>query len=322
MDSIKNAIYDDRNPCVSIVTPAYNRRSTIERTMKSVAKQSYRDFEFIIVDDGSEEQIDDIVQTFMTNVDFPVLFIKKENGGVHTARNIGVKASRGEYLFFLDSDDEITPTALSEYVEAWACIPAEKKDEYREVLALCVDQNGNNIGNEWPKEINTLPYDEIRKISKTNRAAHVSMMRADIMHAYPWPEADGVKFVAESLIWDILSKQYKTWYLNQRLYVYHQETQVSISKQIKKRSIQYCVNDLFRYWYYVNNHGLFQLTLKERVTKCLYYCINCHVLRHKNSYPKTEWAKTGLKGTTNKCIQILLWIPSYFASKVFEKKYM
>jgi len=322
MEFIKNLKYDTSHPFITIVTPVYNRRDTIERTMRSVAEQTYRNFEYIIVDDGSDEQIDDIVQTFMANVDFPVLFIRKENGGVHTARNVGVKESRGEYLFFLDSDDEIAPNALSAYVGAWASIPVDKKNEYREVLALCVDHNGNNIGEEWPKEINSLPYDEIREISKTNRAAHVSMMRADIMHAHPWPEAEDVKFVAESLIWDILSRQYKTWYLNQRLYVYHMETPVSISKHVRKRSIQYCVNDLFRYWYYVNNHNLFQLTLKERVTKCLYYCIYSHVLRRKDCYPTTGWARAGLEGTINKCIQSLLWIPSYFASKLFEKKYM
>ena len=322
MEFINNSKYDNHRPLISIVTPVFNRRRTIKRTMKSVAEQSFRDFEFIIVDDGSEEQIDDIVQPFMDNVDFPVLFIKKENGGVHTARNAGVKASRGEYLFFLDSDDEIAPNALSEYVEAWASIPAGKKDEYREVLALCVDHNGNNIGEEWPKEINTLPYDEIRRISRGNRAAHVSMMRADIMHVHPWPEAEGVKFVAESLIWDILSKQYKTWYLNQRLYVYHLETPVSISKQVRKRSIQYCINDLFRYWYYVNNHRVFQLSLNERITKSFYYCIYCHVLKENNSFPKTDWAKSGISGLVNNCIKCILWVPSFFASKVFIKKYM
>lgn len=322
MDIIKSQLYNIKEPLISIVTPVFNRRRTILRTMKSVAEQSFRDFEFIIVDDGSEETIDDIVLEYMGKVDFPVLFIKKGNGGVHTARNAGVKASRGEYLFFLDSDDEITSNALSEYVEAWSSISDDKRNEYREVLALCVDHNGNKIGVEWPPNINTLPYNEIRKISRNNRAAHVSMMRADIMREHPWPEAEGVKFVAESLIWDILSKQYKTWYLNQRLYVYHLETPVSISKQVRNRSVQYCVNDLFRYLYYVNNYSLFQLSIKERITKCFYYCIYCHVLKKNNSFPQTEWAKTGVTGLMNNCLIFSLWVPSFFASKLFMKKYM
>ena len=322
MEIIKSKSYDLKPPLISIITPVFNRRSTILRTMESVANQSLHDFEFIIIDDGSEATIDDIVLEFMESIDFPVLFIKKENGGVHTARNPGVKFSRGKYLFFLDSDDEITTDALSEYVKAWHSIPDNKKSEYREVLALCVDHNGNNIGEEWQESINTLPYGEIRKISKHNRAAHVSMMRADIMRCHPWPEAEGVKFVAESLVWDILSKHYKTWYLNRRLYVYHLETPVSISKQVKKRSIQYCINDLFRYCYYVNNHNLFQLTLKERIIKCFYYCIYCHVLNGNNSFPQTDWAKSGVRGVTNNCLEFVLWIPSFFASKIFKKRYM
>ena len=322
MEEYRNSRYELSCPKLTVITPVYNRRATIKRTLDSVRQQTYRDLEYIIIDDGSQEPIDDIVKNYMESVCFPVLFIKKENGGVHTARNCGVKKSRGEYLFFLDSDDELVPHAFETYIKEWEKISSEERDKFREVLALCKNENGKQMGEKWPENINEMPYKDAKKIAKKNHAAHVSMMRADIMRSHPWPEPEQVKFVAESLVWDMLEPHFKKRFVNECLYIYHTETLGSVSKGVHKRNLQYIINDLYRYLYYVNNYRLFNLDIVGRVKKMVYYCTYCHVLRFYKSMPTAKWAKAGLKGTTNKCIQILLWIPSYFASKVFEKKYM
>lgn len=318
-----NRQYNSRTPKVTIVTPVYNRRATIGRTLESVRNQSYTDIEYVIVDDGSTEPIDDVVIAYMEKVNYPVAFIKKENGGVHTARNCGVKLSRGEYLFFLDSDDEIVPHAIETYVSEWERIPDDSKKEYREILALCKDENGRQMGESWPPHVNEMPYKEAIKAVRGNHAAHVSMMRADIMREHPWPEPEQVKFVAESLIWDMLEPYYRKRFVNDSLYIYHTETEGSVSKSVHKRNIQYCINDLFRYLYYVNNYQIFQLTIAERVKKMLFYCTYCHVLIHYNSFPSSDWAREGVeKSISNLFMKYVLWIPSFFASRLFMKRYM
>ena len=91
MDTIiaQNSYWDSAVVRVSVVIPVYNRRNTIRRTLASLERQIYRNFECIIVNDGSTVNIDDIIEDFMDNTEIPVIYIKKENGGVHTARNRG-----------------------------------------------------------------------------------------------------------------------------------------------------------------------------------------------------------------------------------------
>lgn len=89
---------------ISVVIPAYNAESAIEKTVLCVLKQSYRDFEVIIVDDGSTDRTYEICNS-ISEKDGRVKVIRKENNGVSIARNVGIEYATGEYLVFCDSDD-------------------------------------------------------------------------------------------------------------------------------------------------------------------------------------------------------------------------
>lgn len=118
-DKRTNAHWNQKtSPLITIMTPVYNRRGTIQRTINSVQAQTFRDIEYIIVDDGSDEsqRIDDIVDEFMNTTDIPVMFIRKPNGGVHTARNRAVKEARGKFLLGIDSDDELVPETCRTFI--------------------------------------------------------------------------------------------------------------------------------------------------------------------------------------------------------------
>jgi glycosyltransferase involved in cell wall biosynthesis len=87
-------------PTVSVIVPAYNAAAYIEATVKSVQRQRFKDFELIVVDDGSKDNTADVVGACEG-----VTYIHKPNGGVSSARNLGVRSSSGELLAFLDADD-------------------------------------------------------------------------------------------------------------------------------------------------------------------------------------------------------------------------
>ena len=89
-------------PLVSIILPTYNRADTIRRAIRSVEAQTYTNWELIVIDDGSTDGTADQV----AGLDARVRIIRQGNQGTAGARNAGLKASRGEYLAFLDSDDE------------------------------------------------------------------------------------------------------------------------------------------------------------------------------------------------------------------------
>lgn len=91
---------------ISIIVPVYNAAPYLERCIKSILGQSYKDLELILVDDGSTDESGEICAGFAEN-DIRVRYVRKENGGVSTARNTGLSMAKGEYVAMFDSDDEV-----------------------------------------------------------------------------------------------------------------------------------------------------------------------------------------------------------------------
>lgn len=101
---------DAPTPAVSIILPTYNRRNTLLRAVRSVQAQSYTDWELLVIDDGSTDGSKELLAT----LDEPRLrVIVQANAGAATARNLGLRESRGRYISFLDSDDEWLPHFLA-----------------------------------------------------------------------------------------------------------------------------------------------------------------------------------------------------------------
>jgi teichuronic acid biosynthesis glycosyltransferase TuaG len=92
-------------PLVSIITPCYNSEGFISETIHSVTNQSYQNWELIIIDDKSKDGTCELVEKFVDQ--YPAISLIKlpENGGVASARNVGLEAAKGKYIAFLDSDD-------------------------------------------------------------------------------------------------------------------------------------------------------------------------------------------------------------------------
>ncbi|APS39310.1 glycosyltransferase [Salegentibacter sp. T436] len=105
-------------PTISIITPTYNRGHLISKAIESVLNQTFENWEYIVVDDASNDNTKEIVESFK---DDRIKFIAcKENGGNAVARNVGVNASQGDYIAFLDSDDEYLPVYLEKALDKLA----------------------------------------------------------------------------------------------------------------------------------------------------------------------------------------------------------
>lgn len=102
-------------PLVSIIVPVYNGERTIERCLRSIQNQSYRNTEIIVVNDGSTDHTERVILRYAAG-DARFRYIKKENSGVSDSRNIGIKAAKGEYFQFVDGDDWLVKTATEEFV--------------------------------------------------------------------------------------------------------------------------------------------------------------------------------------------------------------
>jgi len=104
-------------PIVSIVIPIYNAQLTLERCLASVKRQSYKNFEVIMINDGSSDHSLQICLKY-TNLDPRFKLLNKENSGVSNSRNLGMAMAKGKYIQFLDSDDWITKEATESLVTA------------------------------------------------------------------------------------------------------------------------------------------------------------------------------------------------------------
>lgn len=102
------------NPLVTVIIPTYNRASTICRAIESVLKQTYSNIELIIVDDGSTDETKLLLKQYKQNENLKI--IETTNLGVSCARNLGVARAKGDYISFLDSDDEWLPGKLSSQI--------------------------------------------------------------------------------------------------------------------------------------------------------------------------------------------------------------
>ena len=104
-------------PMVSIIVPVYNAEEYISRCVDSILNQEYKDFELILVDDGSTDCSGQLIDDY-AKADNRIVVIHKENGGVSHTRNLAIEHARGTYIQFLDSDDWITPDATKLLVRA------------------------------------------------------------------------------------------------------------------------------------------------------------------------------------------------------------
>jgi glycosyltransferase involved in cell wall biosynthesis len=102
-------LYQCSNPLVSVIMPAYNAAEYIAEAIESVLIQNYRNFELIVVDDGSTDNTKDIVTSFK---DDKIKYFYKDNGGPSGARNLAIKKAKGQYIMPLDADDMMTPDSI------------------------------------------------------------------------------------------------------------------------------------------------------------------------------------------------------------------
>ena len=164
-------------PFFSIVTPTYNRFDTIQKTIDSVLCQSFKDFEFIVVDDGSTDKTSTL---FDKIEDQRVRYYWKENGERNSARNYGIRKAIGEYIILLDSDDLLQKGFLQ---HVHSCLIEKNRPEIFHARFNVVDESGNVL-DERP-EIDEATPD---KLLFRNYFACNFVLRRDIALANPYVE--------------------------------------------------------------------------------------------------------------------------------------
>lgn len=207
------------NKKLTIFTPTYNRKHTISRIYKSILRQENRlfnDIEWLIVDDGSLDDTESLVNTWIKEQPpFTLNYIKQKNGGKHTAFNKAVQEAQGEFFFTVDSDDWLGENSIKDILIHFDAI--HNNESLAGIIALKCFPTGKLIGIPYPKEnfISSI-YD----LSLQGYAGERSLVfKTKILLQYPFPIIQGERFIGECVVYDKIDEKYKFFVSNRILTV-------------------------------------------------------------------------------------------------------
>lgn len=201
----------------SICVPTYNRKHTLMRLIDSIEKQTYRNFELIIIDDGSTDGTEAYIRKEIEVREFIIKYAWQPNGGRHRALNRMHELTEGELIIVFDSDDILLPNALARMAYHWGSIEAEEKHRFAGVEGLCVDEKSNRvIGTCYPKEVfdsdHVTNYYILGLTGDRTRA-----IRSRILEEIRFPEVPGEKYIPPAYVWNRIALRYKYRYFNEKL---------------------------------------------------------------------------------------------------------
>lgn len=199
---------------ITVFTSTYNRAYLLPRLYESLKKQTFKDFEWLIVDDGSIDGTRDLVDGWVTEGHLDIRYYYQENGGKHRAINKGAQLAKGEWFFIVDSDDYLPDNSL-EIASKW--IDTIKDDDsFAGVCGVKKDITEKiDCGFNFEfLDASPLYGTEISRIDKAE------IFRTSILKGFPFPDFPGERFCAEGLIWSRIGLYYKLRYFNEVIYCF------------------------------------------------------------------------------------------------------
>ena len=198
----------------TIFTPTFNRKELLEKLYKSLQKQTYKDFEWLIVDDGSADGTKERVEEFLSEKKLDIKYYFKENGGKQRAYNFATDKANGELFICLDSDDEYVGNGLETILKYWK--KYEKNSNIAGMGYLSTYPNREVIGSSFPeKEMVSTQFDIYNKYGvKGDKGL---MFRTEIIKKYKFPVFDDEKFITEAVVYNRICEKYKMVYVNEKI---------------------------------------------------------------------------------------------------------
>lgn len=295
------------NTHITIVTPVYNRANKLSDLYNSLLAQTNKDFIWLIIDDGSTDDINEKVTNWINENKILIRFERKVNGGKHTALNYSYRFITTPLTFIVDSDDTIVDNAIS--------LIDEKYDRYKNEEDLC----GFCFLKGYPsgKYLNTghLPkYDTKESFIECRLNHKIGGDMAEVwfthcLKEYPFPEFEGEKFLSEDVVWIKIAEKYKLRFYNELIYIadYFDD---GLTKNRRRHNINSPRGCVLRAEIFLNSNVI----LSHKIKAMLQYIIYGKFAGYKQSKM--------FKKTREKLLYIILYIPAmllYFNWKKYKK---
>ena len=259
---------------LTVFTPAYNRAHTLPRTYESLCQQDCRDFIWLIVDDGSQDNTAELVRQWQSRDNgFEIRYIHKKNGGMHTAHNTAYENIDTQLNVCIDSDDTLAPGAVRKILCKWDQV---KEQGYAGIMGLDADFDGNVIGKGFPDGMTESTV--IGYYTAGGSGDKKLVYRTDIVKKYPpYPVFEGEKYVALSYKYRLIDQAYKMAVLNEILCNVEYQSDGSSATMWK----QYARNPQgFAFWRKVCMQ--YPTSVKRLVIDCIHYCSHSFLSGNKH----------------------------------------
>jgi len=212
-------------PCrflFTVFTPTFNRAHTLNRVYESLRSQTFKNFEWLVIDDGSTDDTRQQVEKWSREGRMAIRYECQSHEGKHTAYNRALDLAQGELFLPLDSDDACVPQALERFKHHWDEIPPQIRSEFSGVCGLCLDQHGKVVGDRFPRDVFDSDSLEIffrYRIKGEKWGFH----RTDILRHFRFPDIVEANYIPESVVWFATARNYKERYVNEALRIYWTE---------------------------------------------------------------------------------------------------
>jgi glycosyltransferase involved in cell wall biosynthesis len=243
-------------PFFTVFTPTFNRAHTLHRAFDSLRAQTFRDFEWLVVDDGSTDNTPDLIGEWMKTAGFPIRYFRQPKSGRHIADNLAIREAHGKMCAGVDSDDALVPNTLERIWSLWHEIPEAERSHFSGIVGHCCDQNGTLIGHLFP----TNPFDtNYREFVFTHRrfgGQKWDASQSDVSRRYPLPEINGTSYVPEGVAGLQAARRYKIRCVNEVFRIYYvndRETGVTLTS---RREIAKGAPGRVYYYLWLLNHEI------------------------------------------------------------------
>lgn len=203
---------------ITVFTPTFNRAHLIQRVYESLKRQTYKNFEWIIVDDASEDNTEDVIKYIIElETEMTIIYTKQIHGGKHRAVNRGLELAKGELFFVVDSDDYIVDTAL-ERIVYWENTLQKSDDKFAGICCLSGYNENKIIGSTFLGEYIDI---YLNKTFKTGIFGdRPNILYTNLFKKYKYPEIQGEWHIAPGVPFVRMAKDgYKLRYFNEILYI-------------------------------------------------------------------------------------------------------
>ena len=201
---------------VTLCTPTYNRAKLLPDLYEALCKQTSFDFEWIVVDDGSIDNTAELVNSWVINTSsFDIKYIKKENGGKHTALNVGIELAKGKYFAIIDSDDYLKENTIELICSEF------KKISFGQFAGIGFNkyfEDGTIVGKSFNGEY--VDCTTLQRSRYNILGDKCEVFFTEIIKKYPFPVFKGERFLPEAIVWNrIANDGYKLRWVNKGFYV-------------------------------------------------------------------------------------------------------